>query len=240
MVDSEEQLPRFVAERALNNYSRAKLYFKMETPVTYFYTDRPRDVQVKVDMPRGLLTHWFPAVQAFGPPVAPRVKASGPGSFLDWGKVELFPDTPEFVGANKRVTGVRWGAGADSTWRFARDTDSALVKVIKAPVPVHYSGEVEKFLSEVGWREFNHSILFHWPELLTKSFKPEFDGFPKQRDHLLLVFRRAIGKAHSHAAKPESRNLQAALSEFALLHGFSSGTGSLIFRLKSEAATAVS
>ena len=44
-------------------------------------------------------------------------------------------------------------------------------------------GEVEKFLSEVGWREFNHSILFHWPELLTQNFKPEFDGFPWAKDH---------------------------------------------------------
>ena len=40
------------------------------------------------------------------------------------------------------------------------------------------AGEVEKFLSEVGWREFNHSILFHWPDLPTKSFRPEFDDFP--------------------------------------------------------------
>jgi deoxyribodipyrimidine photo-lyase len=40
------------------------------------------------------------------------------------------------------------------------------------------AGEVEKFLSEIGWREFNHSILFHWPEIPTKSFRPEFDDFP--------------------------------------------------------------
>lgn len=44
------------------------------------------------------------------------------------------------------------------------------------------AGEVEKFLSELGWREFNHAILFHWPDLLTKSFKPEFDGFPWTKD----------------------------------------------------------
>lgn len=40
------------------------------------------------------------------------------------------------------------------------------------------SGEIEKFLSELGWREFHHAILFHWPDLPTRSFKPEFDGFP--------------------------------------------------------------
>ncbi|MDP9026653.1 MAG: DNA photolyase family protein [Actinomycetota bacterium] len=35
-----------------------------------------------------------------------------------------------------------------------------------------------KFLSEVGWREFNWNILFHSPELATKNFRPEFDSFP--------------------------------------------------------------
>jgi deoxyribodipyrimidine photo-lyase len=35
-----------------------------------------------------------------------------------------------------------------------------------------------KFLSEVGWREFNWNILFHAPELATKNFRAEFDAFP--------------------------------------------------------------
>jgi len=39
-------------------------------------------------------------------------------------------------------------------------------------------GEIEKFLSEVGWREFNHSILFNWPQLPERNFRPEFDAFP--------------------------------------------------------------
>jgi len=44
------------------------------------------------------------------------------------------------------------------------------------------AAEVEKFLSEVGWREFNHSILFHNPTLPTANFRPEFDGFPWVKD----------------------------------------------------------
>jgi deoxyribodipyrimidine photo-lyase len=35
-----------------------------------------------------------------------------------------------------------------------------------------------KFLSELGWREFNWNILFHAPELAAKNFRPEFDAFP--------------------------------------------------------------
>lgn len=160
MIDSEESLPMFVRERALTGRNRAGMFQKMETPVTYFYTDRPMTAEIRVDMPRGLLTHWFPAVQTFGPAPAIPTKATAakptlPESFLDWGKVELFPDTPEFVGLKKPVAGVRYGAGTASTWRFARETDSALVKVTKAPVPVRPDLETEKFLFYRGLGEFD-------------------------------------------------------------------------------------
>ncbi len=155
MIDSEEKLPLFVRERDLNGRNRACFWLKMETPVTYFYTDRPMTVEVKVDMPRGLLTHWFPAVQTFGPPTGPAARPISPASFLDWGKVELFPDTPAFVGVNKPVSGVRTGAATDSTWRFARETDSALVRVTKAGAPVHPGGDVDKFLFYRGLGEFD-------------------------------------------------------------------------------------
>ena len=39
------------------------------------------------------------------------------------------------------------------------------------------AGEAAKFLAELGWREFNHHILFHWPDLPTENFKPAFDRF---------------------------------------------------------------
>jgi deoxyribodipyrimidine photo-lyase len=37
-----------------------------------------------------------------------------------------------------------------------------------------------KFLSEIGWREFNWNILFHAPELHEKNFRADFDAFPWQ------------------------------------------------------------
>jgi hypothetical protein len=45
-----------------------------------------------------------------------------------------------------------------------------------------------------------------------------FDGRPKQRDHLPPVGGRAIAVAHSHAAKPDGRDLQVAVSKRSLLH----------------------
>ena len=36
----------------------------------------------------------------------------------------------------------------------------------------------QKFLSELGWREFCHHLLFHFPELPTQNWKRQFDDYP--------------------------------------------------------------
>jgi deoxyribodipyrimidine photo-lyase len=39
------------------------------------------------------------------------------------------------------------------------------------------------FLSEVGWREFSYSLLYHYPTLATHNWKPAFDAYPwRDRD----------------------------------------------------------
>jgi hypothetical protein len=142
MVDSEEELPAFVRERGLDGRARSAVFAKMETPVTYFYVDKPMKVRVRVDMPLGLLTHWFPGVLSFGPPAkAPRDSFGKlPPSFLEWGTLELIPDKPEvreeMTKALKRAHG---------TWPFARQTDAAFVKVTGRKGGLN-PDEVEKFL----------------------------------------------------------------------------------------------
>jgi hypothetical protein len=44
------------------------------------------------------------------------------------------------------------------------------------------------------------------------------NGSVEQGNHLLLVFRRSIAKAHAHASESECRNFKIAFSEFAFLH----------------------
>lgn len=135
MIDSEEELPPFVQTRNAAAWERAKirqrLGYKMETPVTYFYTDRPRSVRVRVGMPEGILTHWFPTVRDFGPSLLKTASASeffaSKESFLDWGRVELIPD--QGTGRNGPA-GLLRPVSASDTWRFARMTDAAFVKVI--------------------------------------------------------------------------------------------------------------
>jgi deoxyribodipyrimidine photo-lyase len=40
----------------------------------------------------------------------------------------------------------------------------------------------EKFRSELGWREFNHALLFHNPQMETRNFKSAYDAFPWRDD----------------------------------------------------------
>ncbi len=42
---------------------------------------------------------------------------------------------------------------------------------------------IEKFLGELGWREFNHQLLFHWPDLASKNFNERFDALPWRKSY---------------------------------------------------------
>ena len=44
------------------------------------------------------------------------------------------------------------------------------------------SGDIDKFLSELGWREFCRHLLFDEPDLATRDLQPSFDGFPWRHD----------------------------------------------------------
>ena len=92
MVDSDEPLPTFVERRSIQTWQRSSMFQKMETPVTYFYTDKPRDVEVRVDMPKGILTHWYPMVSWFGPDPAMKTDATKTQSFIYWRRVHLTPN----------------------------------------------------------------------------------------------------------------------------------------------------
>ena len=38
------------------------------------------------------------------------------------------------------------------------------------------------FLRELGWREFSHHLLHHWPHITDQPFRPEFAAFPWEPD----------------------------------------------------------
>mgnify|MGYP001822470149 FL=1 len=42
--------------------------------------------------------------------------------------------------------------------------------------------DVDHFLSELGWREFSHNLLYHWPTLPRSNLQARFDRFPWRQD----------------------------------------------------------
>ena len=51
----------------------------------------------------------------------------------------------------------------------------------------------DKFLAELGWREFSHHLLSQFPDLARRNFQPRFDAFPWERDEgLLQAWRRGL------------------------------------------------
>ena len=44
-----------------------------------------------------------------------------------------------------------------------------------------------KFLAEIGWREFNHSLINFFPHMLKGNYSKKFDKFPWKKDSTLLL-----------------------------------------------------
>jgi deoxyribodipyrimidine photo-lyase len=72
---------------------------------------------------------------------------------------------------------LHWGEiSPNQAWYAVRDVmDSGGLEV-----------DADNFLSELGWREFSYSLLFHCPDLPRQNLQPKFNHFPWEQnaDHL--------------------------------------------------------
>jgi hypothetical protein len=164
----DEDLPRFVMDRQRQAFlsERREVAYRrgltdkglvvsrqrMETPVTYFYTDQERIVDVSVEFPKGLLTEFYPPVRQF----APNHKKGQPepleGSWLRWGKVRLLPQDKAMnqAGIDPFIPRVQPGEGEH--YQFARETDSAHIQLTDPGMGMTYR---EKFLFYRGVGNFS-------------------------------------------------------------------------------------
>lgn len=57
----------------------------------------------------------------------------------------------------------------------------------------HCENDMEVFCSELGWREFSHSLLYHFPSLPTDNLQGKFDAFPwRKSDKDLQAWQRGM------------------------------------------------
>lgn len=182
----DNDLPGFVMNRATQSghvwfgKARIRTRVRMETPVTYFYTDRERTVRAHVGFPTGLLTEFFPPVVAMTPRFDPDLAIGGDGepigdSTLDWGDIDLIPvaslrpavqDDATAEWMKQKLAESILPPATDNHYAYARNTDSALVHV-RHPLPPetkemeagavkHFPGDyIEKFLFYRGVGKFD-------------------------------------------------------------------------------------
>ncbi len=64
---------------------------------------------------------------------------------------------------------------------------------IWAALAPHATDDAEKFASELGWREFCHHLLFHFPAIPEQNWRSEFDAFPWRVDaQALKAWQRGL------------------------------------------------
>jgi hypothetical protein len=167
----EEPLPRFVyahegMEPGAGQDRRwvrplAGVTIRMETPVLYFYTDKPFDAHVDVKFNGGSISQWYP--QRSGGESAPAMRrvvtkglqepdmeqnrldfARGYSGRITW-DVKVEP-------AGEDAMGRVFRHGETPSWIFPRQTDSALV--------TNKEGESEKYLFYRGVGNFQPPAVF--------------------------------------------------------------------------------
>jgi hypothetical protein len=119
----DHALPDFVHRRALSPEGFAGAMVKMETPVIYLYSDREREVRVRVRFPGGLLTTWYPQVRR----MEPFVQAEAPalrGGVLDWGTVKV-------LAPGLGTEGLR-AVDPGDPWALARVPDANILRICGA------------------------------------------------------------------------------------------------------------
>lgn len=149
----DQELPHFVFDRASQHgyhwlgKGRLKTRVRMETPITYFYTDEERKIHVDVEFPQGLLTEFYPPVRSQFPPFDETIAMSADGepignAKLQWGEITLIPTAklrpavsdPHTAKLLGECLATRIYPNADGNhYDAARHTDSAIVHIRLKP-----------------------------------------------------------------------------------------------------------
>ncbi|WP_421791651.1 cryptochrome/photolyase family protein [Hyphobacterium sp.] len=126
----------------------------------------------------------------------------------DWAKD--FPDvwTPGEDGARQRLTdfleddAAHYAGGRDrpdKPWTsrlsphlaFGEISPRQIVAVAESHRETVGDKNTEKFLSEIGWREFSYNLLYHFPNFPEQNYQDKFDRFPwLNNSDTLLAWQR--------------------------------------------------
>lgn len=120
---------------------------------------------------RGFAEHWRPGEAG----ALARLDAFLGGGLENYARLR---DRPDIDGTSRLSAHLHWGEIAPR--RILAELDKHVLRIGR-------SGDgAEKFLAELGWREFAHHLLNQFPEMARLEFKNEFRGHPWKRDEALF------------------------------------------------------
>lgn len=89
-------------------------------------------------------------------------------------------DRPDREGTSRLSPYLRFGEiGPRQIWHAARTA-------VESGEAAGSAADAEKFLSEIGWREFSYHLLFHNPDLAAENYDKRFDAFLWRKDAAAL------------------------------------------------------
>jgi deoxyribodipyrimidine photo-lyase len=87
---------------------------------------------------------------------------------------------PDVDGTARLSAHLHWGEiGPRQVWAATREA-------IPADAPKAARANADKFLGEVGWREFGHHLLYHFPHTAERPLRADFERFEWLRDPATL------------------------------------------------------
>jgi deoxyribodipyrimidine photo-lyase len=88
-------------------------------------------------------------------------------------------DRPDREGTSRLSPHLRFGeVSPRQVWHAARFAAAARPAL---------AGDLDKFLAELGWREFCRHLLFDLPDLAVRNLRPSFDALPWRHDARALI-----------------------------------------------------
>jgi deoxyribodipyrimidine photo-lyase len=88
-------------------------------------------------------------------------------------------DRPDMQATSRLSAHLHWGEIGP------REVRAAVLEAVQAGRAD--AGQADKFLAELGWREFNHHLLYQHGALHQRNIRPEFDRFPWRTDPAALA-----------------------------------------------------
>jgi hypothetical protein len=130
MYHEEHALPGFVHAVSEDQLRDSGVLLKGETPVIYFYTQRPRTVHVQVKFPRGIWTQWYPQAYVLDRRDDDQSPISEePGEERGFGPLHgcISWDADLIPADNSHPAPALPQTPPNSLWNFARQVDAAYV-----------------------------------------------------------------------------------------------------------------